>query len=262
MIHDRSSVVPSDDRAPSGLRGNRVARAVFAGLPNRYDRLAALLSFGQDRRWRRAVVNRVAAAKPRRALDVATGPAGIALAVADRTGADVVGVDLNEPMLRMGIANVDQSSASHRVNLLVARAEDLPFLDESFDALTFSYLLRYVEDPAATVAEMARCVRPGGVIASLEFHVPTNPVWRALWWTYTRCVLPLLGGLTGGRAWFRVGRFLGPSISGHYQRYPIAEHVAAWRAAGLADVGVRVMSRGGGVVMWARKDDSTTGRPS
>ncbi len=75
---------------------------MFADLPARYDRLAYLLSFGQDRRWRRAVVDQVAAAKPQRVLDVATGPAGIALAVAARTGAQVAGVDLSEPMLRAG----------------------------------------------------------------------------------------------------------------------------------------------------------------
>jgi demethylmenaquinone methyltransferase / 2-methoxy-6-polyprenyl-1,4-benzoquinol methylase len=241
------------------LRGNRVARLLFAGLAARYDRLAFLLSFGQDRRWRRAVVDRAAAAAPARVLDVANGPAGIALAVADRTGADVVGVDLNEPMLRAGVAAVRRSGRAGQVRLMVARAENLPFAGGTFDAVTFSYLLRYVDDPAATVAEMARCLRPGGVLASLEFHVPPNPAWRAMWWLYTRCALPLLGAVTGGAAWFRVGRFLGPSISAHYRRYPVDDHLAAWRAAGLCDVGVRVMSLGGGLVMWGRKEPATAG---
>jgi demethylmenaquinone methyltransferase/2-methoxy-6-polyprenyl-1,4-benzoquinol methylase len=232
---------------------------LFAGLADRYDRLAFLLSFGQDRRWRRAVVDRVAAAAPARVLDVATGPAGVALAVADRTGADVVGVDLNEPMLRAGVAAVRRSGRAGQVRLVLARAEDLPFADGTFDAVTFSYLLRYVDDPAATVAEMARCLRPGGVLASLEFHVPPHPAWRATWWLYTRCALPLLGAVTGGPAWFRVGRFLGPSISAHYRRHPLDDHLAAWRAAGLRDIGVRVTSLGGGLVMWGRKEPATAG---
>ena len=235
------------------LRGNTVARAVFKGLPTRYDRLAFALSFGQDRRWRRAVVEKVAAAAPRRVLDVATGPAGIALALARRTDAQVIGVDLNEPMLRAGVANVLGAGREDQVSLVLARAENLPFPDESFDAVTFSYLLRYVEDPAGTVAEMARCLRPDGVLASLEFYLPPNPAWRGLWWLYTRMALPVAGWLAGGAPWFRVGRFLGPSISTHYRRYPIDDHVAAWRAAGLSDVGVRVMSLGGGLVMWGRK---------
>lgn len=253
----RRSIRPPDDAVR--LRGDRVARAVFSGLPARYDRLAFLLSFGQDRRWRRAVVDQVAAAAPRTVLDVATGPAGIALAVAARTGARVVGADLNESMLRAGVANASRSGRS-QVAFVVANGQRLPFADDALDAVTFSYLLRYVEDPAETVAELARCVRPGGVLASLEFHVPTNPIWHGAWWFYTRCALPVLGGLTGGPAWFRVGRFLGPSISGHYRDHPLADHVAAWRAAGLSDVHVRLMSLGGGVVMWGRKNPAQPGR--
>jgi demethylmenaquinone methyltransferase/2-methoxy-6-polyprenyl-1,4-benzoquinol methylase len=130
----------------------------------------------------------------------------------------------------------------------------LPFADGSFDALTFTYLLRYVEDPTATIAELARVVRPGGHIASLEFAVPDRRFWRYWWWGYTRLVLPLAGGLLGGRAWFDVGRFLGPSITNHYRRFPVAAHVDAWRSAGIVEVGVRRMSLGGGLVMWGRRD--------
>ena len=234
-------------------RGEPVARDVFTGLPAAYDRLAYLLSFGQDRRWRAAVVRHAADGAPRRVLDVATGPAGVALAVAARTGADVVGVDLNEPMLRAGLARTRRPGQRGRVRLAVGRADELPFPDGTFDAVTFSYLLRYVDDPAATVAEMARCLRPGGTLASLEFHVPPQPGWRLAWWLYTRLALPVLGGLTGGAPWYRVGRFLGPSISLHYRRYSLDDHIAAWRAAGLTDVGVSLMSVGGGLVMWGRK---------
>lgn len=234
-------------------RGNATARAVFAGLPRRYDRLAWLLSFGQDRRWRAAVVDAVAAAAPSLVLDVATGPAGVALAIARRTGATVVGVDLNEPMLREGAANVRRAGHDEQVVLAVARAEQLPFGDGTFDAASFSYLLRYVDAPAPTVAEVARCVRPGGVVASLEFFVPPTAGWRWLWRLYTAVGLPLLGGLLGGRAWWRVGAFLGPSIRGHYRQFPLASHVRAWQQAGLVDVRWRLLSVGGGLVMCGRK---------
>ncbi|HEX4060458.1 MAG TPA: class I SAM-dependent methyltransferase [Streptosporangiaceae bacterium] len=237
----------------AALRGDPVVRRVFAGLPARYDRLAYLLSFGQDRRWRGAVVDRVAAGAPRRVLDVATGPAGIALAVARRTGAQVAGVDLNEPMLRAGAANVRKAGRSGQLALALGHADRLPFGDGTFDAVTFSYLLRYVDDPAATVAELARCLRPGGTLASLDFHLPQNAWWRGWWQLYTRVALPVLGGLTGGPAWARVGQFLGPSISTHYRQHPLAEHVAAWQAAGLDDVQVRLMSLGGGLVMSGTK---------
>jgi demethylmenaquinone methyltransferase/2-methoxy-6-polyprenyl-1,4-benzoquinol methylase len=247
--------------APAPLRGEPTARAVFDGLPARYDRLAYLLSLGQDRRWRRAVAGHVAASAPRLVLDVATGPAGVALAVARQTGADVVGIDLNEPMLRAGLPNVRRQGLRGRVRLAAGRADQLPFPDATFDAVTFSYLLRYVDDPAATVAEMARCLRPGGTLASLEFFVPPQPAWRAAWWGYTRLLLPVLGGLAGGRAWYQAGRFLGPSISAHYRRYPLAFHVAAWQRAGLAGVGSDLMSLGGGLVMWGRKDPPAQAGP-
>ena len=110
-----------------------------------------------------------------------------------------------------------------------------------------------MEDPGATLVELGRVVRPGGVMASLEFYVPPNPFWRAWWRLYTRVVLPLGGLVTGGAQWWRVGRFLGPNIDGHYRAYPLAWTVDAWRRAGFDDVGVRVMSLGGGVVMWGTR---------
>ncbi len=232
---------------------NRFARSLFHDLPSRYDTLANVLSFGQDRRWRAAVVAHVAAARPKLVLDVACGPAGVTLAIARATDARLVGVDLSEAMLRQGASNVRAAGLANRVALAVARAEELPFADATFDAVSFSYLMRYVDDPAATIAELSRCLVAGGAIASLEFCVPAWLPARLCWHGYTRWVLPVAGALTGGRAWFRVGRFLGPSISNHYDRHPIAEHVAAWRRAGLVDVRTRPMSFGGGLVMTARK---------
>jgi demethylmenaquinone methyltransferase/2-methoxy-6-polyprenyl-1,4-benzoquinol methylase len=240
---------------------NRFARELFDGLPARYDALAELLSFGQNGRWRAAMVDRMAngangagAVHPGdTVLDVATGTAGVALMLEERTGARVVGVDLTEAMLRQGRENVSRRGRSARIALLLGQGERLPFADASFAGLTFTYLLRYVADPAAAVAELARVVRPGGVMASLEFHAPSREPWRSLWWLYTRLLLPVGGAALGGREWFEVGRFLGPSISRHYERYPDEWTLDAWRRAGLVDVGLRTMSLGGGVVMWGRK---------
>jgi demethylmenaquinone methyltransferase/2-methoxy-6-polyprenyl-1,4-benzoquinol methylase len=231
---------------------NAFARDLFDGLPARYDALEELLSFGQNRRWRRAMVDAVAEGRPRTVLDVATGTAGVALMLADRTEADITGVDLTEQMLRRGRARV-AAARERRVRLAVGRAEQLPFADASFDALTFTYLLRYVADPAATLRELARVLRPGGTAASLEFAVPAPPVWLPAWRLYTRVVLPGAGFLTGGREWAHVGRFLGPSIEDHYRRYPVDRHVAMWRDAGFEDVRTRTMSLGGGLVMRGRR---------
>jgi demethylmenaquinone methyltransferase/2-methoxy-6-polyprenyl-1,4-benzoquinol methylase len=125
-------------------------------------------------------------------------------------------------------------------------AEDLPFADGEFDALSFTYLLRYVDDPGATMRELARVVKPGGRIAMVEFGVPGNPVLRALWRIWTRVGLPSLGRLVSA-AWFEVGRFLGPNIEEFHAREP--DLPALWRAAGIGQVSLRAMSFGAGIVM-------------
>jgi demethylmenaquinone methyltransferase / 2-methoxy-6-polyprenyl-1,4-benzoquinol methylase len=232
---------------------NQFAQQLFTPLPGRYDRLAELLSMGQNGRWRRAMVDRIVPDRPGLVLDVASGPAGVALQLADRSSARVVGVDLTLDMLRQGERNVAQRGMVDRVQLVAGRAEQMPFADGTFDALTFTYLLRYVDDPQATLIELARVVKPGSAVASLEFLLPQSRFWRFWWWLYTRLLLPVGGWITGGRAWFEVGRFLGPNISAHYQRYPVDWTVDAWRRAGFVEVGVRRMSLGGGLVMWGRR---------
>lgn len=232
---------------------NRFAQKLFTTLPQRYDRLAEVLSMGQNGRWRRAMVDHIVPAEPARLLDVASGTAGVALQLAARTKANVIGIDLTMGMLAQGVRNVTEAGQSDRVQLVNGRAEQLPFGDQTFDALTFTYLLRYVADPQATLDELARVVKPGATVASLEFLLPPSRFWRAWWWLYTRVVLPAGGLLTGGREWFEVGRFLGPNISAHYRTYPLSWTVDAWRRAGFEDVGVRVMSLGGGLVMWGTR---------
>jgi demethylmenaquinone methyltransferase/2-methoxy-6-polyprenyl-1,4-benzoquinol methylase len=232
----------------------RFAQELFDGLPDRYDLLAEVLSFGQNGRWRKAMIGEIVTGAPSCVLDVATGTAGVALQLVERTPARVVGVDLTEAMLQRGQANVVKAERCDRVALIAGRGERLPFRDATFDALTFTYLLRYVADPQATLTELSRVVKPGGAVASLEFLAPPNPFWRFWWWLYTRLALPAAGRLAG-EEWYRVGRFLGPSISSHYRSYPLPWTVDAWGRAGLVDVGTKIMSLGGGVVMWGRKPD-------
>src|SRR5262249_21271946 len=168
------------------------------------------------------MVDQIVRAPGKAVLDVASGTAGVAIQLAKRTDARVVGVDLTEQMLRRGKANVASAGQAGRIALVTGRAEQLPFPDASFDALTFTYLLRYVAGLWAALAGLARVVKPGGRVASLEFCVPPSPFWHAAWWLYTRLLLPLGGLVTGGREWLDVGRFLGPNISGHYHRYSVS----------------------------------------
>jgi len=235
---------------------NAFAADLFADLGPRYDRLAEVLSFNQNGSWRRELVKHVAGWEPRRVLDVATGTAGVAIAIAKKTQAQIMGVDLSEPMLERGRERVRNAQLEDRITLQTARAEDLQFAPRSFDAVSFTYLLRYVADPAATLAELARVLRPGGGMASLDFFVPPHAGWRLSWRAYTRLLLPVGGLALGGPAWWQVGRFLGPNIEAHYGRWPLDRIVEAWRAAGMVEVQHRVMSLGGGLVMWGRKGDA------
>ena len=221
------------------------ARQLFAPLGPTYDRAAAVLSFGQDPRWRRFLVSRVPD-DAQRVLDVATGTAAVAIELARRSPSRrVVGIDQSVEMLAAGRARVERAGLAERIELHEGNAEELPFEDASFDAVTFTYLLRYVDDPLATLSGLARAVRPGGVVAMLEFGLPRG-VWRPLWDAYVGAVLPA-AGLAFGRDWWGVGRFLGPSIRAFHERVPLLE---LWSEAGIADVRVRRLSLGGGVVVW------------
>jgi demethylmenaquinone methyltransferase/2-methoxy-6-polyprenyl-1,4-benzoquinol methylase len=242
------SAVPVSER-------KRHALALFAGLPRHYDRVGAALSFGQDPRWRRAMVAAVGAAEEDRVLDVATGTGMVAEALVRRYGCAVVGLDQSEAMLARARARVAHDDRlGRRVSLVVGEAERLPFADGAFDHLTFTYLLRYVDDPAATLRELARVVRPGGHIASLEFGVPPARVWRALWTAYVRVGLPALGRLVS-REWRDTGAFLARSIPEFYAGRSLHDLAGLWERAGVADVRVRPMSFGAGVVMWGTRAD-------
>jgi len=222
------------------------APRIFTGIGRTYDRVATVLSFGQDARWRRALVGAVDAKPGQLVLDVATGTGLVAHELRRRSACRVVGLDQSTDMLEMARARDGLF-----VGIVQARAERLPFGDASFDHLTFTYLLRYVDDPAATLRELARVLRPGGHMATLEFGVPRGPAYP-LWWLYTRVGLPLAGRLVSAR-WREVGAFLGPNIEGFYRRHPQERIEQYWRDAGFTDLRVRRMSLGGGTVMSATR---------
>ena len=231
---------------------NRAAQELFAPLAETYDRYARLLSFGQDPRWRSFLVSRLEARPVHVVLDVATGTAAVAIELARRYGCRVVGVDQSAEMLAEGRRRVDAAGLSSAVELREARAETLPFEDAAFDGLTFTYLLRYVDDPGAAMRELARVVRPGGVVAMLEFFEPRATVPRLAWEAYVRAGLPVLGRLASP-AWGEVGRFLGPSIRDFWEATPPDKLKAIWNEAGIGEVDARLLSLGGGIVMWGRR---------
>ncbi len=178
-------------------------------------------------------------------LDVASGT-GLVPAELLRRGFRVTGLDQSPEMLAVARRRLEKT-----VELVEAAAESMPFANESFDHVTFTYLLRYVDDPGATLAEIARVVRPGGVVASLEFGLPRG-LARPPWELYVRAGLPLSGrALRNG--WGQVGSFLGGSIREFWTHHPLERQLELWRAAGVHQLDVRRLSLGGGVVIWGRK---------
>ncbi len=226
----------------------RHALQLFQGLPRWYDQVGVVMSFGQDPRWRRALVRAVDPRRGQRILDVATGTGMVALALVGWADCEVVGLDQSPDMLGVARGRLNGHPA---ITLVQGQAEHLPFPDATFDALSFTYLLRYVDDPAATMRELARVVKPGGRIGMLEFGVPRRPALRALWRIHTRVGLPLIGRLVS-RAWFEVGRFLGPNIEQFHTAQPNLERL--WSDAGITGVVVRNMSFGAGLVMSGVRD--------
>jgi demethylmenaquinone methyltransferase / 2-methoxy-6-polyprenyl-1,4-benzoquinol methylase len=230
---------------------NLHARRLFAPLGATYDRWSALLSLGQDPRWRRFLVSRIRAGPDDTVLDVATGTAAVAIELVRQTGCSVVGLDQSPEMLAEAGRRVAAADLAGRIELVEGTADHLPFEDASFAGLTFTYLLRYVDDPGRTLRELARVVRPGGSIAALEFGVPEG-LWRAPWELYVRAALPLAGrAISPG--WAEVGRFLGPSIRRFRAEHPPERLLALWREAGVEDVQMRRLTLGGGVVTWGRR---------
>ena len=233
--------------------GGALAARLFAPIAPTYERYARLLSFGQDGRWRRFLVDRVAPAAADTVLDVACGTGSIAAELVRRADCSVVGLDRSEEMLAEARRTLAAAGLAGRIQLEQGDAQRLPFADASFDHLTGGYLLRYVEDPTATIAGLARVVRPGGRMALLDFGVPPGPAAHALWQLYVGVGLPVLGGLVSP-GWREVGRVLRTSIPGFYARYPLERQLDDWRAAGIGDVQARRLSLGGGVVVWGTRD--------
>lgn len=175
-------------------------------------------------------------------LDIAAGTGSITRLLQE-AGARVISLDQSTQMLGPAVGRGATG--------VVATAESLPFAAASLDAVTFGYLLRYVDDVERCIAEVARVLRPGGGVGMVEFGRPDG-VWRPLWWGYTRLILPAIG-LLAGEGWYRVGRFLGPSISDFANRYSTAQLAGIWEASGFTEVGAKRLSLGGGLVMWGRR---------
>lgn len=227
------------------------ARRLFDGIADGYERMGRVLSLGREGSARRTLVDVVDVAPRSLVLDAAAGTGLVARELVARRGARVVALDASEAMLRAGFGH-DRAGVHEPIHPIAGRAERLPFADGAFDAATFTYLLRYVDDPPATLAELARVLRRGGVIAMLEFWRPSGGPPRWWWWTYTRIGLPMIGAAVSP-SWFRTGRFLGPSISRFVEETPLPVLVRWFQDAGIRRIRTREILFGTWIVVSGTK---------
>ena len=224
------------------------AKTLFDSVAARYDGPAAVFGLGQYGRWRSEMVSRLRLPRGASVLDVATGTGLVAGDLAERFDARVVGLDQSAEMLRRATARGIPNFTGIRGD-----GQRLPFSDGAFDAVIHTYLLRYVDDPAATLAELVRVLTPGGQMASVEFAVPTNAAVRSAWMLYGKVLFPVVAR-TVSPGWREIGDFLAGSIASFDRDYPPERLAELWRKAGMDEVRIKRMSLGGGVVTWGRKD--------
>lgn len=217
---------------PQGKR--RYVRTLFATIADRYDFITVALSFGQDRRWKRRVVNLARPGPATRVLDLATGTGDLAFAAANR-GAPVVGLDITQRMIELARAKQKQLPAppAHSALFLVGDMLALPFRAASFELVTTGYGLRNVPDLTAAIGEIRRVLVPGGQLLSLDFNRPSNPVVRAVYLAYLTVVGAGLGWVLHRDP--DTYRYIPASI----RQYPGAEGVARMLSdGGFSNVGV------------------------
>jgi demethylmenaquinone methyltransferase / 2-methoxy-6-polyprenyl-1,4-benzoquinol methylase len=191
----------------------RYVRSLFSKVPFEYDILLGLLSFAQDKRWRAYVVDRARPMRNQRILDVATGTGLLAADFARVVSRDgfVVGVDLTLSMLKTARGRLQAKNVGDRVDWVLARAENLPFRDNSFASASISLALRNVSDAQMTFHEMTRATVSGGVVISLDFARPSNRLFQIFYYDYLLGIFPIFGRMVS-QAWGRTLSYLGRSI--------------------------------------------------
>jgi demethylmenaquinone methyltransferase/2-methoxy-6-polyprenyl-1,4-benzoquinol methylase len=219
---------------------------MFGRIARRYDLMNTLMTGGQDALWRRYAVRAARPPRDGRALDVGTGTAKLALALARAMPEGrVVGVDVAEPMLRQARSGLHHGGAGGRVSLALADALALPFPDAAFDCVTTAFMIRNVADVGAAFAELRRVVRPGGRVVCLELTQPNVRLWAPIFGLYFGRAVPLIGRLVAGDA--AAYSYLPESVAAFLRPEAVAAEMARaglagvrWRRLGLGTVTLHV----------------------
>ncbi len=224
-------------------------RAMFNAIAPRYDALNHILSLGIDRIWRKRLIRRLLKNKPVRVLDVATGTADLAIALAKRESSiQIDGIDIAEEMLAIGNDKLTKKGLNQRVTLQCAGAEHLPMEQNQYDACMVAFGVRNFEDPLKGLSEIYRVLKPGGTIWVLEFTMPKAYLVKQVYLLYFTKILPLIGRKVSGH--HSAYSYLPNSVQNFKERN---EFVGLLEQAGFNRAGYKMQGLGIAAIYWADK---------
>lgn len=190
MTEEKTVVKPYN--RDSSSKKEEVAE-MFNKISGRYDFLNHFLSLGIDKGWRKKAVRELADVKPERILDIATGTGDFAIAALKLNPKEVIGVDISQGMLDVGIEKMKKKAVDDIIKMRIGDSEALPFEDGYFDALTVGFGVRNYENLEKGLADMLRVLRPGGKAVILEFSKPKKFPMKQLFGFYSKRIIPFLG---------------------------------------------------------------------
>lgn len=179
----------------SELGKKKQVEQMFDNISDNYDNLNRMMTFGTDIGWRKSVVQMVKDTSPQSILDIATGTGDLAIMMAQTDATRIVGLDLSEGMLNVGKDKVKALKLDHRIEMIVGDSENLPFADNTFDAITVAFGVRNFENLEKGLSEILRVLKPNGIFVILESSVPTKFPFKQGYNIYTKAIVPLMGKL-------------------------------------------------------------------
>ena len=168
---------------------------MFDTISNEYDGLNRVISFGIDVKWRNKVVEMVAKSKPENILDIATGTGDLAISLTSTDAKEIIGLDISDGMLEVGRKKISSKNLDGIISMVIGDSEDLPFEDNTFDAITVAFGVRNFEHLEKGLAEILRVLKPNGIFVILETSVPTNPFYKAGYNVHCKLIMPTIGKL-------------------------------------------------------------------
>jgi len=168
---------------------------MFDTISKEYDGLNRVISFGIDIKWRNKVVDLVAKTNPENILDIATGTGDLAISLASTSAKEIIGLDISDGMLEVGREKINHKSLEKLISMVIGDSEDLPFEDNTFDAITVAFGVRNFEHLEKGLAEILRVLKPNGIFVILETSVPTNPIYKTGYKFHTKLIMPTIGKL-------------------------------------------------------------------